>query len=386
MSGLTTKQGLERVKELYGDRSRRAIELKEQGKKVVGYFCIYPPVELLTAADVVPFRMMGKPEEPRSECDLYLESRQCGFVRSCFEIALKGGYDFLDGLIFPHSCEHIERLYSLWTYYLKYDYVTHFTNVPHTLYPSSHTFFRTELDRLKRSLEELTGKEITTERLKSSIELHNQIRALLREINGLRKSNPPMVTGSEMAEIIVATSVIPASEQLELLQEVLGELRLRPVGPERTSARVLIYGSHIDSNKVARLIEDCGVDVVADDSCLGTRDYSFEVNLENGDCLSALAYTYLEKTMCPRTFRGSFQNSSDAYFKHIVDYAREFNAQGVIVYYMNFCDCAGYDIPALRDYLQKEGYPLLYMEDDYTLSAPGQLKTRIQAFEEMIGN
>ncbi|MHB1128069.1 MAG: 2-hydroxyacyl-CoA dehydratase subunit D [Bacillota bacterium] len=384
MSGKTASQGLQRVKELYGDRIGRAIELKKQGEKVVGYFCIYPPVELLTAADVVPFRMMGAPEEPRSECDLYLESRQCGFVRSCFEIALKGGYDFLDGLIFPHSCEHIERLYSLWTYYLKYDYATHFTNVPHTLYPSSHKFFRTELDRLKKSLERLTGREITAERLNSAIKLHNQIRSLLREINRLRKNNPPLVTGSEMVEIIVATSVIPAEEQLVLLQEALEELQNRQAGPEKTSARVLIYGSHIDSNKVAKLIEDCGVDVVTDDACLGTRNYSFDIEMQNGDGLSALAYTYLEKAMCPRTFRGSFQDNSDAYFKHIVDYAKEFNAQGVVVYYMNFCDCAGYDIPALREYLQKEGYPMLYIEDDYTMSAPGQLRTRIQAFEEMI--
>jgi benzoyl-CoA reductase/2-hydroxyglutaryl-CoA dehydratase subunit BcrC/BadD/HgdB len=39
----------------------------------------------------------------------------------------------------------------------------------------------------------------------------------------------------------------------------------------------------------------------------------------------------------------------------------------------------------VREYLQKAGYPTLHIEDDYSVTTIGQLKTRVQAFLEMIG-
>ncbi len=35
-------QGLTKVREIYQNRSRRVKELKVEGKKVMGYLCIYP--------------------------------------------------------------------------------------------------------------------------------------------------------------------------------------------------------------------------------------------------------------------------------------------------------------------------------------------------------
>jgi benzoyl-CoA reductase/2-hydroxyglutaryl-CoA dehydratase subunit BcrC/BadD/HgdB len=51
---------------------------------------------------------------------------------------------------------------------------------------------------------------------------------------------------------------------------------------------------------------------------------------------------------------------------------------------MKFCDLHEFDVPDLRDYLEKEGLPVLHIESDYTMAAVGALKTRIQAFLEMI--
>ena len=48
--------GLARVDELYKDRTKRAKELHDKGKKIIGYMCCFPPVEMFTALDMVPFR------------------------------------------------------------------------------------------------------------------------------------------------------------------------------------------------------------------------------------------------------------------------------------------------------------------------------------------
>jgi benzoyl-CoA reductase subunit C len=50
-------KGLERAERLYHERGFRAKELKGEGKKIIGYVCAFPPVELITAAGLVPYRI-----------------------------------------------------------------------------------------------------------------------------------------------------------------------------------------------------------------------------------------------------------------------------------------------------------------------------------------
>ncbi len=380
----TNSQGLGRAKELYENRYRRAKELKAEGKRVIGYFCCSVPLELFTAVEAVPFRIMGNLEEPITEADLYLESRQCGFIRGCFDVGIKGGYDFLDGFVVPHTCEHVQRVYDIWTYYIKHPY-NHFLNLPHTLYPSSQHFFKAEVGRLKKSLEQFTGIEISDSCLRDAIQLHNENRALLRELNDLRGADPPLVSGVEMTEVVVASMVIPAVEQNELLKTVIEEVKKRPEQerPDRKSARVLVSGSHIDSTAIIQLIEDCGVNVVADDLCMGARVYNYDVEV-SADPLDGLSSAYLNDIMCPRTYRGGFQENREQYFGHIMNHVKACGVDGVILYILNFCDCNQYDIPALRDYLRESGFPVLHLEDNYSLATLGQLRTRVQGFAETL--
>ena len=40
-------KGLTRVREIYQDRTHRVMELKAAGKKITGYLCIYPVLEMI---------------------------------------------------------------------------------------------------------------------------------------------------------------------------------------------------------------------------------------------------------------------------------------------------------------------------------------------------
>ena len=55
----TAVKGMARAKVIYRNRPERALELQQQGEKVIGYLCIYPVIEMLTAAGLAPFRMFG---------------------------------------------------------------------------------------------------------------------------------------------------------------------------------------------------------------------------------------------------------------------------------------------------------------------------------------
>ena len=78
-------EGLTRVREIYQDRSCRVRELKAEGKKVMGYLCIYPVLEMMTALDLVPYRILGDMREPITKADAYMATVVCPFLRSLLE-------------------------------------------------------------------------------------------------------------------------------------------------------------------------------------------------------------------------------------------------------------------------------------------------------------
>lgn len=375
---------LERAKRLYQNRDQRAKELRKEGKKVMGYICAFPPAELITAAGLVPYRITGT-LEPITEADAYLETLMCPYVRSCLDLGVKKKYDFVDGIIWPHTCDNIQKTFDIWKHYVPHSYF-HYLDVPHMTDPSSFEFFTKELDMLKESLEEFSELKITDQRLWEAIQAHNEKRALLRELSGLRKQDPPLISGTEMTQVMVAAMTTPVEECNEMLRSIIEEVRTRRDGPQRKGARLLVYGCEIDDIAFINLVEESGANVVIDDLCMGTRDYWKDVATD-GDPLKNLADRYLGGIMCPRTFRrspGTRQQDLDNRFGYIRDFAREFNVKGAILYIIRYCDSFEFDAPEVRDYLEQAGVAVLHLEDDYSLSSIQGFKTRIQAFLEMM--
>ena len=368
---------------IYSTRDKRAKELKAQGKKIIGYFGCYPPVELITALGLVPYRIVGDTKEPISRADSHIETNVCSFVRSCFELALKGRYDFLNGVIIPHSCDAIERLYDIWRYYWKSG-PTYFLNVPHILHQQSYSFFHMELLSLRQSLEELAGKRLQTEDLADSIRLHNENRALLRSLYRLRVPDPPLMSGTEAIKVALSAIALPVTEGNEMLKSIISEVsERREYQPSRT--RVLFYGGQIDDAALVDIIEDCGANVVMDDLCTTARWFWRDVDLD-GDPMHNLCQHYLDHIMCPRTLRQGESHISELEnrFGHLNRYATEFNVTCAIAHTMRLCDTFEFDVPDLEAYMAEHKLPLLNLEVDYNLGNVEQLRTRIEAFLEVV--
>ena len=378
-------KGLAWAKTLYQNRSQRARELRKEGKKVVGYLCAFPPRELITAAGLVPYRIMGT-LEPVTDADACLETLMCPYVRSFFDLGLKGRYDFVDGMIWPHTCDNIHKSCDIWKHYMHHQYF-HFLDIPHMTDPSSFEFFTKELKVLKQSLEKFSGADIADQRLKDATHLHNENRALLRRLSLLRKQDPPLVSGTEMTQVTVAVLSMPVDESNDMLRSIIDEVSTRRDGPQKNAARLLIYGCEIDDIALMDMVEVCGANVVIDDLCIGTRDYWQDVALE-GDPLKNLADHYLGQLMCPRTLRrsqGSRGQDLENRFGYLLEFAQEFGVNGAILYIIRFCDTFEYDAPEVRDYLEEAGIAVLHLEDDYSLTSIQSFRTRIQAFVEIIG-
>lgn len=384
-------QGLNRVKEIYQDRAHRVKELKAEGKKVVGYLDIFPVLEMLTALDLVPYRILGDMGEPITKADTCLPTVVCPFLRSVMDLGLKGNYDFLDGVVMAHACEVAEKIAHIWRIYLNPPYA-HFIDTPHTTHTAAQKQHKELLKDFKKTLESFTAKELSAGRLREAIKVHNQQRALVRELYDLRKPDPPLISGAETLQVMVALTSLPVEEGNELLRQVISEVKQRKDSPSKKPARLLVWGSIMDNIALIDMIEGVGANVVIDDTTMGSRAYFPEVELTD-DPLDGLAYRYLVELKSPRTFRETVLSETNRKdymtdlanrFGYLKDYAKEWNVNGVILQVLRYCDIHGYEVPGLRDYLDNVGLSNIYLEHDYSQAALAQLRTRVQAFLEVI--
>ena len=370
-------QGLEKVEHIYQNRDERIRELKAAGKKVIGYLCYFAPPEMITAAGMVPYRILGRMDENITDADSYLESFGCPYVRNCFDQSLKGHYDFLDGLLISHSCDIVQRAFGMWQNQLNYPYAYLF-NVPHTVQEWTIDFFKRELTFYKESLEEFSGNKITEDGLKEAIHLHNETRSMMRKLYEMRAEDEARITGAEILKTLIAGMSIPAEEFRTLLQEVLEEVEKRP-SAVAGGTRVMLWGSIVDDVKLVEMIERQGMHIVTDDTCIGTRCFNMDVP-ESDDVMAALSLRYFEKFNCPRTYRGSDMNR----YQYLKKMAEMYRIKGVIGYILAFCDVHNADYPDVRDMLEQEGYSVLLLRDDYTLSNHEAVSTRLESFSEML--
>jgi len=386
---MNDKQGniFSTVEKYYKDYGLRAKELKKEGKKIIGYVCSFVPLEIITAAGCIPFRVRGNIHEPITTGDTLLETIVCPYYRSCFDLSVKEKYAFLSGMVIPHGCDSMVRSYSAWSYSLPYSYF-HFVNIPNVCDESSFEFFNAELNTFRKSLEKFTGKAITDEDLAQAIRIYNENRDKVKALYEFRKADPPLISGTELIMVLTVGSSLPIAEANTLFDKVLADIKGREKSPINKGPRIFIDGACLDNIELIKLVEELGGSVVADTICNGARDYFPRTDVGR-DPIDALAHRYLDKINCPKTYRknkaGTFEGDIASRFGDIRAYVREFKADGAILYVYKYCDPFGFEVPARKAYYKSIHVPLLHLEDIYSAGTIGQLRTRIQAFLEMIG-
>ncbi|MDH5482265.1 MAG: 2-hydroxyacyl-CoA dehydratase family protein [Candidatus Bathyarchaeota archaeon] len=368
-------ESLKLIRTLISANNKFISEWKRLKRPVLGYTCSYTPEEIISAGEILPIRILGSLEPPKL-ADVHVSTNVCSFAKSCFNNALKGEYSSLDGYVFSHSCDNQKKIYDLWRRYTTIP-KAYFINTPHSTNENSRRFFRDELEKFREWLMKSFKVEISEENLRSTIRTFNENRRLLRQVYDLRKGNPPLVLGSEALEIVLSSMMTPKEEHNKLLQVLLEEIDTREDVPKE-GVRLLVSGSIMDNSELLRLIESVGGSVVADDLCTGSR-YFWDLVNEEEEPMTAITERYLHK------IPSSFMYSSEERFRHTREMAKLFDVEGVLIFSLKFCDVHSFDAPLLAEELREEdGLPVLCLEWDHSLSGTAQLRTRIEAFIEML--
>jgi len=352
---------------------------KKQGGRMVGYFCAAVPEELIAAAGLLPFRMRATGSTGTELSDAYFSSINCSFPRHCFNLALKGEFGFLDGVVCVNNCDNIRRIYDNWKRQLPNTFL-HIMGLPRKTGDSQVEWYREEIDNLKKTLEEHFGVEITDVKLREAIKLHNETRRLLRRLYDLRKKKNPAISGADTLAVTVASTAMPKEQYNRLLTKLLSDLSSSE-GISDYRARLLLMGGILDDPAYIKVIEDQGGLVVADSLCFGSRILWADVDEKTKEPIAALARYYVaERPSCPRTF-GDYERRIGL----VKEMIRDFEVDGIILERLAFCDHWGFEQATIENDLKEADIPRLIMDREYILSGVGQLRTRVQAFLETLG-
>ena len=347
------------------------------GKRIVGYFCTNTPEEIIHGAGLLPVRILSS-ATTISLAAKHLQSYSCSLVQSSLEAALRGDLSFLDGTVFPHTCDSIQRLSDIWAENLRFSF--HWDVVlPVKLHTeSARTYMIQEINRFRRGLEEFTERPITDGDLKNSISVLNQTRSLLRQLYRHRMENPEEISTRSNLAIIQSATFMDKEEFNAKLQKLLLARKFAD-RPRDHQLRLFISGSVCNQPRVFDLFDNLQARVVGDDLCLGWRYFSEDASLD-GDPIAAVADRLIRRVPCPCKHNPRFDRSED-----LIQRVEEARAQGVIFLLLKFCDPHAFDYPYLKEKLSAKKIPSLLIEIEPGSMPLGAVETRLQAFIETLG-
>jgi benzoyl-CoA reductase/2-hydroxyglutaryl-CoA dehydratase subunit BcrC/BadD/HgdB len=280
------------------------------------------------------------------------------------------------------TCDGKKKAYEILNDYKE----TYVMEIPQMKTERDRTLWRGEVIQFKEKVEELTGRKITAENLREGIKIANDKRRALQRLSALRKATPSPISGLDallVNQIAFYDDPLRFTKSIHALCDELEERVKGGIGVSRNgTARILVSGSPmaLPNWKIPFIIETSGAIVVAEESCVGERSTRDLVS-EDGDTVDNMIDAIVDryfKIDCA-CFTPNEERTG-----HILDLAKEFKADGVIHYSIQFCTPYTVEAYKVEKILQERGIPILKIETDYGMEDMGQLKTRIEAFLEMV--
>jgi bzd-type benzoyl-CoA reductase N subunit len=349
----------------------------ETGGKIIGHFCSYTPEEIILAAGALPFRIFGSAENV-SKSDSHLQAYSCSLVRGALGDALSGRLDFLDGTVFPHTCDSIQRLSDIWRMNINCGFHSDVIHPAKLNTKSARDYMINVMHKFKEDLENQLQVEITAEQMRNAANHYNKLRTRLKKIYEIRRNNPGVIDSSAIHAIVKTSMVIDRKVLAEQLDKIIEQLESRTRSSAPTKKRLVAAGGLCNMPDIYKTIEDCGAWVVWDDFCTGSRYFNGNIDT-NGDMIESIAKRYLDRIVCPAKHSGLYSRG-----EHVLKIVKQSKAQGVIFLFLKFCDPHSFDYPYIKEMLDKEGIPSMLFEIEDQLPSEGQFKTRCEAFVEML--
>ena len=356
-------------------RKHYLLRQKKQGHTLFGVFPAQYPKEILWAMNVVPAEIWDPPVEI-SAANAHLQSYICSVVRMGMELVLQGKCDFLDGFLFPHTCDSIQNLASVINDYMGPNVPCYFLYHPKAPYSRGvRTYYKAQLKDLVKRLEAQLG-ELDPGRLKQAIESSNRISQLSQQLYDRRAQGILRGSCREFYEVLRKGEYLLPQDYIQLLEWYLHEN-----SSDETEQKTPVILSGVLPNPLELLdkLDELGVRVAHDDLLVASRRLlspKMDISMDPFEVLTARYFS-----MPPCSTRGS---SIQDRAKFILDFVDKTGAKGVIFNIVKFCEPEWFDVPNLQTEFRERGIPTLVLDTEINQGLPGQMSTRLEAFVEMI--
>ncbi len=374
------------ISEIHGLRIKELNDQRAQGKKVVGAFCIYAPEEIAYAADASMVGLCGGADFSVPDAEAVIPRNLCPLIKSFYGFRLNRTCPYFqtsDLVVGETTCDGKKKVYELLSELIP----TYVIEIPHN--PDTQRgkeFWLGEVEAFKAEIEKLTGNKITAEKLKAAIELINNKRKALQRLNQLRQKTPSPISGLDallISQISFNDDPVRFTAKVNELCDELEERVRNGVGVDSKDApRLMISGCPmaIPNWKVHSIAQALGASVVVEESCVGTRYFTDLVEPKSDkleDLLLAIVEKY-SKIPC------ACFTPNDRRIDNVKKLAKQYGVDGVIYYTLQ--NCHDYNVEAVKveRALKTTDVPMLKIETDYTMGDSEQIKTRIEAFLEII--
>lgn len=363
-------------------------QAKNDGGIALGYTCYHIPEVLLNCGNCFSVRLRAPRTGSMDIATYYMSNFLCGYSKAILERAIEGGYNFLNGILASETCSEMNRSlehFELLDLVLEERFFVTFLDAPFKI--AEHTvkhYVKQARIHILDKMTEVYGVDTSDEALLKAVEEHNEVCRIMTEIGDLRKAENPVITGYEYHVLNLITYCCPKSLILPKLRETLEELRTRePDIKKNYRAKIVVVGSEMDDPDFTALIEDSGALVVADRYCFGALPGRQEIVIEEGkDVLTQICLHYMKTSQCPRFMSHEKIQERRDYVRKLVE---EYHADGVMYEQIKFCEYWGYERALASHIMNNEyGVPTAAVDRQYTASASGQLRTRVQAFVESL--
>jgi len=349
---------------------------REAGGKVVGHFQVYFPEEIVHAAGLLPLKVCGAQVEGM-EADSHFGSYLCSIVKTSLELALAGKVE-MELFVTHPICDAARNLGAIWGRNFPYKcQILYLPQNPNSAH--SATWLRQEYARLARDVEAVAGKRLDDAALGRSIGLYNTGRALLRELYGIKRETPWLLSADEAYALTALAGFLPREEHVELLQTVLPLVRRREAR-RQDKMRVVFEGGFCEQpplDLVQTIARSCYV--VDDDLLIGLRYLLEDVPVE-GDGLGNLARAYLDQS----SYSPVQHDLRKPKEKMLLERVRGARADAVILAAAKMCEPGLEEQVAYSKALEREGIPYFISEFEENQTSFEHLAIQLETFVENI--
>lgn len=365
----------------HSGRVAEILDFRKKGGKVIGTFCIFVPDEIALAAGVLPIPLCGGSGWAVSYADKLLPRDICPLIRSTFGMALSKTCPYAsleDFSVGETTCDAKKKTWDLLGMKVM--------EVPQRRNETDRTLWLEEVYKFKNMVEELSGVSVTADGLQETIKLVNQKRKALQQIDEFRKMDTPPISGLDallVAQVSMNQDIKAFIKDTQSLIEELQERVDKDISAySKKGQRILLAGSPSPMGyaKVHHVVESSGLQIVADESCTGLRYFRDLVNEDLNDLdemIKAVADRYFGidcACFSPNTER----------IENIQKIVKDYNVKGVVQSILQYCHTYNVEAKIVENALKKKGIPSIKIVTDYSQEDLGQIRTRIEAFAELL--